>query len=651
MDFFARQDQAHRRTRWLVFYFVSAVVLMIVAIYAVVAYIYLVLPQQRRGDYGEVTWDVWLHPGLLLLVAAGVLLVVGAGSLYKTLELRSGGETVALMLGGRRVIPNSDDPLERRLLNIVEEIAIASGIAVPPVYVLDQEQGINAFAAGWDPNEAVVAVNRGTLEFLSRDELQGVIAHEFSHILNGDMRLNIRLIGLLNGILLVGMVGYYVMRSAWFGGRRRRRSSDKGSGGIVLVGLAVFIIGSIGLLFGRLIKAAVSREREYLADASAVQFTRNPHGIGGALKKIGGLSHGSAVGNPNAPTASHMFFASALLHFNSGLFATHPPLVKRIQALDPQFDGTFPPVQRLPASTTPAPAHKTASRDLPIPRAILPGMGQAIPIEPVTLLAAAGNPSPKHLARSRELIDSLPEQLATAARQPFAARAVAYVLLLDDDAHIRRRQLEFIESLDGTETRRETEQLVPHRESLAPQHFLPLMEILQGTLRELSPPQFQQFRRTVRKLVNADQRRTLFEFILEQMLVKKLARSFEPGRPRQVRYRAMRPLLPDMTVLLSALAHVGHSDSTAAAEAYRAAAAQLADDLPAELLPPEQCSVEDLGKALARLEEATPIIKQRFLSAAISTVLADKKVEPAEAELLRAVSDAVDVPLPPMIHS
>ena len=329
---------------------------IIVAIYLVVAVGLdsVESTQAHHAAYGEMERSpapphrgIW-RPELFLGIAAGTLLVVALGSLYKIAELSAGGETVALMMGGRAVDPQTTDLAERRLLNVVEEMALASGIPVPPVFVLENEPSINAFAAGHQPGDAVVAVSAGALRYLSREELQGVMGHEFSHILNGDMRLNLRLIGVVNGILVLAILGYYILR---FGGLSGRRSDKDSSGAaIFFLGLALVILGYLGVFFGNLIKAAISRQREFLADASSVQFTRYPGGIAGALKKIGGLDEGSRIRDAHASEISHMFFGDAFAGSFFRLFATHPPLDERIRALEPNFDGVFPPVEPVAAT-------------------------------------------------------------------------------------------------------------------------------------------------------------------------------------------------------------------------------------------------------------------------------------------------------------
>ena len=313
-NFFQQQDSARRKTFQLVVYFVLAILILIALVYG------LLLALSMYSAHEPVSW--W-QPELLLFAAPAVGLVVGGASAFKVAQLASGGQAVALMMGGEEVPGTTTDARQKRLLNVVEEMALAAGVPVPPVYVLE-EPGINAFAAGYAPGDAVVAVSQGCLNYLTRDELQGVVAHEFSHILNGDMRLNIRLIGLIFGIMALSIIGRMLMFTS--GGRSSGRNDSRG--GLMLLGLGVFVLGLAGAFFGRLIMAAVSRQREYLADASAVQFTRNSDGIGGALKKIGGLAKGSRIDNPQAAEAGHMFFANAFAGEGlAGLLATHPPLV------------------------------------------------------------------------------------------------------------------------------------------------------------------------------------------------------------------------------------------------------------------------------------------------------------------------------------
>jgi Zn-dependent protease with chaperone function len=412
-DFFERQSAARRSTKWLVVLFSFAVVAIVGIVFlaslAAVGGFKQYASQATTSssvesplsdvDYTNLQWEVPLG------ACAVTLLLIGGGSLFKIAQLNGGGTTVAESVGGMRIAPNTTDPLERRLLNIVEEMALASGVPVPPVFMLPEEQGINAFAAGYSPSDAVVAVTRGTAEQLSRDELQGVVAHEFSHILNGDMRLNIRLIGLLHGILLLSLVGRILFRMTAYSGRRR--SKNDSAGAILVVGLVLIIIGSIGALMGNLIKAAVSRQREFLADASAVQFTRNPGGIAGALKRIGAAIKGSLLKHPNAAEMSHLYFGQGVWEGFSGLMATHPPLKKRILRLEPNWDGKYPETPATPA----------AIAELAGMAGFVGGAVNTVPLEVVAHAAEqVGYPTEIHRTLSSPAVE--PHRFHTPARLP-----------------------------------------------------------------------------------------------------------------------------------------------------------------------------------------------------------------------------------------
>ncbi|MBU0681647.1 MAG: M48 family metallopeptidase, partial [Proteobacteria bacterium] len=335
MDFFKSQDDARHNTSMLVVFFILAVLSMIILTNLLVMVVFGYIDSDPMTSQ-PIDWEVFMTVGV------GVIALVGMGSLYKIMALSGGGARIAEMMNGQLVVDDSGDPDKQRLLNVVEEMAIAAGLPVPPVYLLE-EKGINAFAAGFSPSDAVIGVTRGAITKLSRDELQGVIAHEFSHILNGDMRLNIRLMGILHGILLIGLIGYHILRAT------PRSRNSKGGGGIVFLGLGLVVIGYAGTFFGNIIKAAVSRQREYLADAAAVQFTRNPEGIGGALMRIGAPHNSAIVTNPHSAEISHAFFCQGISASLTSFFATHPPLPDRIRKIIPTWDGTFKVGER-PAS-------------------------------------------------------------------------------------------------------------------------------------------------------------------------------------------------------------------------------------------------------------------------------------------------------------
>src|ERR1700722_10218684 len=440
MDFFERQDKARKKTKWLLIYFILAVTAMIVAIYIAAILIFSgVQAHQHRYSDEQPQFDLW-NAQLFLGVALGTIAIILTGSSYKTMSLAAGGSAVSENMGARLVSSNSPDPDERKLLNVVEEMAIASGVPVPQVYVMDDEDGINAFAAGHKPGDATVTITRGCMKLLSRDELQGVIGHEFSHILNGDMRLNLRLMGTIFGILCLAIIGRILLQTI--------RGREKNP--LPIIGLVLLVVGYIGVFFGRLIQAAVSRQREFLADASSVQFTRNPLGITGALKKIGGLGeNGSRLGAAHAEEVSHMFFGNGVSEPFIGLLETHPPLTDRIRAFDPNFDGKFPMV-RYDDFDEPAGGISKPKR-VPMPNlfgtvlggAILASGDDAQPpvIKSRHVLPNVGNPTPLHLKYAEQLRDSLPDQIKMAAREPLDSAALILALILSADENGRAAQI------------------------------------------------------------------------------------------------------------------------------------------------------------------------------------------------------------------
>ena len=638
-NFFDRQDAAKRNTTRLVVLFVLAVLAIMVSIHVLLAFAFGYLGADERT--GGFDLALVADPGIAMLAFVGTLLVVGGGSLFKMAQLRGGGRVVAEQLSGRLLNPDTTEPSERQLLNVVEEMAIASGTTAPPVYLLEQEPGINAFAAGFSPDGAVIGVTRGAAERLSRDELQGVIAHEFSHILNGDMRMNIRLIGLLHGILIIGILGYFVLRMTAFSGHRSRRSRDQGNAAIPLlaVGAGLMVVGFLGTFFGNLIKAAVSRQREFLADASAVQFTRQPSGLAGALRKIGGIPTGSTIVSPNAPEASHMFFGRGTSGF-SALFSTHPPLEERIRRIDPSWDGTFPKVAPVAPASHAMPAAASG---------FSPGAsGAGETFAAAYALDHVGQPTEAHIRYAGQLLAGLPERVRTAAHEPYGARALVYALLLDRDADLRRAQLEHLERAADPGVFEETLRLVPVVTGLERTTRLPVVEIALPALRSLTAEQSRTLRQNVAVLVEADEAIDLFEWSLQRILLHDLDAHEEGATAPRERYRSLGPLRSQCEVLLSRLAHAGHRNEAAAGAAF--AAGRQALGMPeAQMRGGRDGNLAALDAALTDLEQAAPQVKRLVLEAAVACIAADRQVTASEGELLRAVSASLGVPMPPLI--
>jgi Zn-dependent protease with chaperone function len=647
VDFFERQDKARRNTKLLVFYFVLAVLSLLLAVNVAVSLIFTAF-----GNYGLMIRGLspvssanelslpWSQAELLFWVTIGTLVVILIGSVSRTLQLARGGSAVAELLDGRLINPNTSDADERKLLNVVEEMSIASGVPVPQVYVMDGEAGINAFAAGHSASDAAVSVTRGCMKLLSRDELQGVIGHEFSHTLNGDMRLNLRLMGLVFGILCLAVIGRVLVRA-----RRTKYPMP-------LVGLALIVIGWAGVFFGRLIQAAVSRQREVLADASAVQFTRNPAGLAGALKKI--LIYGSRINSPHAEEASHLFFANGL---GNSLFSTHPPLTERIRALRPSFEKKLPRVTQQPTSAISCASEaRQLSQSLQIPGLPLTQTGAdrfAPPfIAQHAVVANIGQATTQHLRYAIDFHQAIPSGLEAAARDPLGAGALVCAFLLANEPSTRQKQLEDLDRAISEAIHDEIVRIWPETQGMPPQARIPLVDLALPALRRLSPQQFEQFRTATETLVASNTETDLFVYMLRKIAVRHLETHFSSRQKSVTQFYALRPLAHDCGMLLSATAYAGQENATAAYAAFAQGAEWLSHAARCEipLLPPDQCDLSRVDLALARLSQAVPQIKKNVLNACAQTVAADGVIQEGEAELLRAIADTLDCPVPPFVQ-
>ena len=644
MNFFEQQAAARRGSGRLVLLFVLAVVAIVLAVDLVTL--------MATGS-----WSV------TAAVTVATLAVIGLGSLYRIASLRGGGAVVAAQMGGTFVPEDTGDPSLRRLRNVVEEISIASGVPVPKLFVLEQEAGINAFAAGYGPADAAVAVTRGALDRLNRDELQGVIAHEFSHVLNGDMRLNIRLIGLLFGILMLSLIGQRILLYGRFG-----RSRDTTP--ILLAAMVAMLVGSVGVFFGRMIKAGVSRQREYLADASAVQFTRQSRGLAGALKKIGGLHEGSKLQDKaDAEEVSHMLFGQGASL--AGMFATHPPLLERIRRLEPGFDEQK--LHDLQARWLASPpdglaedvALGLAARDagdvrMPVAPAVAAGAGVPPPLPPadarivVTPPMVAGQvatPGQDDYRRAHDVVESLDPSLRALVRQREAVMPLLMALLLDADPAVVARQRSEIAARCGESAAQQAFDLRrQHLEALHPALRLPLASLAFPALRQRPRPELDVFLDTIDAMVHTDGRMSVFEYCLSRLLQVQVREALDPSRHARFGRRKAAGVRQEFATLLAVVAQAGHPGEPG--EAQRAYLAGLQRVLPRDHLAyaPPAAGVQALDAVWAPLDALAPPAKQVLVEALVDAVSHDRKVSVAEAELLRTVCAVLHCPLPPMLE-
>jgi Zn-dependent protease with chaperone function len=642
MDFFAHQDDARRRSRLLLIYYFFAVAAIIVATHATVAFLFVFESELPSPQSNNFFWDQFYNLKIFAAVAGVILLVITTGTLIKLYLLRDGGHAVAQALGGRRIFPDTKDLVERRVLNVIEEMSIASGVPVPTLYIMEEEEAINAFAAGFSFQDAVIGITRGCATRLTRDELQGVIAHEFSHILNADMRLNIRLIGILNGILGIYITGRVILslfKNSSGSSRSSRRSGKDGGGlfALLILAIALIIIGLVGAFFARVIQSAVSRQREYLADASAVQFTRNPLGISGALKKIGGLVQGSKIESGHASEASHMFFSEGFTSWYTSIFATHPPLESRIKRLEPSFQGEFPKIGGESIEDIKAEVVYSAFLDSFDPR--------SISVNPQKFIDSIGTVSADSLERAQALIWSLPEELRGLAHSWDGAQAICFLLLLSADNNSKDKGMVYL--LDH----------FPEIGELVSQKFhlikgvkvgqrLPLLDLAIPALRTMDIGVYKRFNEALSGFLQVDNKPSIFEFILVSVLHHSVEKELFKLQSSKSSEFAVAQLTSELAVVLAALAKASGAKAVDSALFFNAGFDEIGFGGIEDYVKYAGHEPAEVCAAVNKLNLASPMAKREILKACARVVSKDGIIAPAEAELLRGVCESIDCPMP-----
>ncbi len=652
--FFEQQHLARRNTRVMVLLFLVAVAAVIIAVDVVLAGIY-------AWGMSEVTAAAQ-EPGFLAMLklvprslyvwgALGTAAVIFVVSAFNIMKLADGGASVARMVGARLVSSDTRDPLERRLVNVVEEMAIASGVRVPGVYVMDGEAGINAFAAGWDVSGAIVVVTRGTLEALNRDELQGVVGHEFSHILNGDMRLNIRMIGVLAGIVFIGSIGEFVMRST------RGSSDSKSSGGIFLGGLALFIIGYVGLFFARLIKATVSRQREFLADASSVQFTRNPDGIAGALDQIRASSSGAQISGRYAEEMSHMYFGQGVRAWLGGMFDTHPPLDERIRRVNPRFQPSAYRGRRPASEATESAAGAAGAAGFAGASSAAPQGRRGADVGTEWGRSASesarlvGTVDAGKMDYAGRLLASLPPGLRDSLRDADGAGAALIALLLAPKEDVMRQQTDAMVAAGLGALADRARNAAALTRGLGPAFHLPVIDLALPAIKSAPAQTKQQLIKGLQAVIEADRRVSLHEFVVLTLVRAQL----EPAaRPAAGATKKIDELRGQGVLLLYLMGHAGtRADATgkrgeALQAAVRAGAREmgLSEDVPLV----GELTLDAARAALEALKLLAPLQKAILIKGLFAAASAGGSINIAEAELMRLMAAVLDCPLPPLLE-
>ncbi|UYZ83021.1 M48 family metallopeptidase [Entomomonas sp. E2T0] len=615
MNFFKLQNKAKSQTFWLVILFcLGLIILPYIGAHIITFCIdFFTLPKNRS-------------PATFPLVLKCLTVIIVMVSLYKYISLRQGGRVIAIALGGRLIDKRASNPNERRLLNVVEEMAIASSVPVPHVYILDEEIHINAFAAGHTINDAVIGVTRGTTELLTRDELQAVIAHEFSHILNGDMRLNLRFTAFLFGFIFISQAGFVLLRLGFGIGNKK-------GGGIIphflVLAVALLAAGFLGQLWARIMQAAVNRQREYLADASSVQFTRHGPALASALKKIGGSEGGATLETAMASSYNHFFFSQA----DTNLLATHPPLEKRIKRIEPWWQGGFIEVDfsKLIKKEEGEPQENSNIRDKKLTAAIAAGIAitgtDAIPyLKPVTLLNT--NVTDKEQATAK---------LEAICHEPMDACYLMFAFLVDTIPSIRAKQFIAVKNTDLITDYYQTLSLIPK------QKHLEFIEKAIPALKNLSEEQYKKFKTTLMHFIQADNEISLYEWLIYQLIIHQVDGQFNSKAIiTSYNYSNLDQLRDEVAIMLSGIAHLTEDSD------YQKRAFGLGSNVMGlyTIQLQEKPNISQLTTSLQKLQKATEPVRRKFLQGALRAIEQDQQVNMKETMFFRILSLCLDCPIP-----
>lgn len=647
MDFFSHQEKARRYTRILISYYLIALIFIVTAVNVAVYYFFIFL------EFYPYTPQNWFSEGVVYYLSMGTLLLILSGSFYRWKKLKSGGHVVAEMVGASLIDSATSDPQIRKFINVVEEMSIASGVPLPNIYVMENEPGINAFAAGYLPTEAVIVVSRGAIEHLNREELQGVVAHEYSHILNGDMQINIKLVAVLAGMLMISLAGKLLTHGNSSSRRRSMHMSRSGknssASALIILGLMLQLIGFIGVFFGRMIKAAVSRQREFLADSAAVQFTRNPQGIASALNKIaeasaGFLNNGSEIKDAHAEDMSHMCFSEALNMRFTKLLATHPPLVKRIERIYP---GYLSRVKARQLTENIKEANQQASDNSDALQAVsmLSSVSPVAPVTPKEVVSTVGLIDQAHIDYAHAMHKSFSDNLLKATYQKATAKAVVWALII---ARMKKDDEPAAHDCLGAENEQTVLLYINEIKQLKKSQQLPLFDLLLPALKQMSEKEKVDYLEITEVLIKCDKRYSLFEFVLLSLLQQHL--SATAAENKKIKYYSFKPLSDELQLMFSVMAQSAGSSVADRENVYQKIVKSFfIQDY--KLLPMKAISVVKIQVSLKKLSFLSPLLKRNVLEACADIAMGDGKIKTAEAELLRAISESLGCPMPPLIES
>lgn len=640
MNFFEHSDRAKKNSIFLIIALMVSTICIIFVILYVMSFIYVSFFEREYISASPLAILKLVPDNILFFGALSILTIILLGSVVKVFELSKGGAVVAQSIGGKPLMrQNAKTYQEIMLLNIVDEISIASGIPSPLVYVTNDES-INAFAAGHTYENAVVGVTSGAINKLNREELQGVIAHEFSHIFNGDMKLNIRTTGVLNGILLISLFGIYVLKSTKY------VKSGKNNGSVVLfivaVGASLYILGSIGVFFGNMIKASINRQREYLADASAVRFTRNPNSIASALKKIG--AYGSVLNSPSASEFSHMYFSNGI----KSLFSTHPPLKDRIKRVDPAWDGDYKSFIRTSTLKNKSKNENISSSEQKKRKEkMITSLTTAVILDKLNHI---GDLSDIQIEKARHDLSQIPISIKELFYNPLETSFIIFSLLMKTMGISTQNSLiddisdKYNNSLNLKQIKQTFLIVKNEADKLDKEQYLHVINLSISALRQMSLEQYKLFRDTVNFIINSNNQISWFEWNLKYLIIHPLDISFNLSKIPSEIHSSLASIKFEIEILLSSLTYAEYKDNAKAKEAFEKVNSKI-DGINLKYFNKESITNTLLENSLREMERARPALRRKIFEIAMICVLEDDKISTKELQSIHALANVLRLPI------
>jgi len=636
MDFYKEQENSKKKSALLLLIFIISICVVVFFVGMFFIAIDVFVYEEGTKSFNLTPSYILQNARLNVIISSflSIFIVIVYGASKKFDELERGGYVIANELGGRLLFGESASSKEKTLINVADEMSLAAGVGSVPIYIIENKH-INAFVAGTTYDNAVLSVTRGAVELLNRDELQGVIAHEFSHIFNGDMKLNNFASGCISGILYIFIIGTELFFPLQF-------TATKHFSGItpkdvlrifvypltMSAGIALMLLGVVGVACAAFMQFALNRQREYLADASAVQFTRYPQGIANALKKIG--MYGDTLNNLRAGCYEHIFFSSH----------SSPSVGKRIKKIEPHWDGEF--------------IETRDKQDEIFSRKKIHPLTMSIKALTVAHILGqitnSGVINDRALKHAKEVLNSIPDNVKQNAQNPLGAEFIIYTLLLDKNHESRKLQCiaiagKLFKDLKHQDTA--VKMLMDMYESigfLEPVAYLDIIHICASTLKNISANQYAVFRKQVNELILHDEHVSVFEWCVRYIVLYPLDMAFGLRKTPLDIHTHIGALKNELEILLSALSYIQFKDDANGRDIFERVKKQ-GGITALKYIPYSEFSPERFEKVVDEIQNSKPMVRRKILELCIFALNGDGEINNRDIAVIHALGEVLHLPL------